>query len=33
MPHPLPIIALANEILALWERPPITETILEGHLR
>jgi hypothetical protein len=33
MPHPLPIIALVNEILALWERPPITQTILEGHLR
>ncbi|MPY60952.1 SMI1/KNR4 family protein [Streptomyces spongiae] len=31
-PHPLPIVALANELLALWGRPPITQTILEGHL-
>lgn len=30
--HPLPIVALANELLALWNRPPITLTILEGHL-
>ncbi|GGZ41653.1 SMI1/KNR4 family protein [Streptomyces bluensis] len=30
--HPLPIVALANELLALWGRPPITRTILEGHL-
>ncbi len=31
--HPLPIMALANELLALWDRPPITRTTLEGHLR
>jgi cell wall assembly regulator SMI1 len=31
-PHPLPIVAIANELLALWDRPPITQTILEGHL-
>ncbi|NYI04658.1 SMI1/KNR4 family protein [Allostreptomyces psammosilenae] len=30
--HPLPIVALANELLALWDRPPITRTTLEGHL-
>jgi hypothetical protein len=30
--HPLPVVALANELLALWDRPPITQTILEGHL-
>ncbi|MGC5022222.1 SMI1/KNR4 family protein [Micromonospora sp. DT47] len=30
--HPLPIVAIANELLALWDRPPITQTILEGHL-
>lgn len=30
--HPLPIVAIANELLALWNRPPITQTILEGHL-
>lgn len=30
--HPLPIVDLANELLALWDRPPITRTILEGHL-
>ncbi|WP_241028829.1 SMI1/KNR4 family protein, partial [Streptomyces verrucosisporus] len=29
---PLPIVALANELLALWDRPPITRTVLEGHL-
>ena len=28
--HPLPIAALANELLALWDRPPITTTVLEG---
>ncbi|MEU4680514.1 SMI1/KNR4 family protein [Micromonospora sp. NPDC023737] len=28
----LPIVAIANEILALWDRPPIAQTILEGHL-
>jgi cell wall assembly regulator SMI1 len=31
-PHPLPIVAIANQLLALWDRPPITHTILEGHL-
>jgi hypothetical protein len=30
--HPLPIVALANEILALWDRPPITRTVVEGDL-
>lgn len=30
--HPLPIVELANEILALWDRPPITRTVLEGDL-
>ncbi|WP_207946455.1 SMI1/KNR4 family protein [Actinomadura sp. 7K507] len=30
--HPLPIADLANEILALWDRPPITRTVLEGEL-
>ncbi|MFI7575687.1 SMI1/KNR4 family protein [Micromonospora sp. NPDC049497] len=30
--HPLPIVALANELLALWDRPPISQTILEGHV-
>lgn len=29
---PLPIVDLANEILALWDRPPITRTRLEGDL-
>ena len=29
---PRPIVALANEILALWNRPLITETIINGHL-
>ncbi|MFD8007395.1 SMI1/KNR4 family protein [Streptomyces mirabilis] len=29
---PLPIVALANELLALWDRPPITRTTLEGNL-
>ncbi|WP_217696876.1 SMI1/KNR4 family protein [Micromonospora avicenniae] len=28
----LPIVAIANEILSLWDRPPIAQTILEGHL-
>jgi cell wall assembly regulator SMI1 len=28
-PNPLPIVDLANELLALWDRPPITRTILE----
>jgi hypothetical protein len=30
--HPLPIVAIANELLALWGRPPITQTTLEGDL-
>ncbi|MEU1621050.1 SMI1/KNR4 family protein [Streptomyces sp. NPDC005722] len=30
--HPLPVVDLANEILALWDRPPIPVTVLEGHL-
>lgn len=30
--HALPIVSLANELLALWDRPPITQTVLEGHL-
>ncbi|MFE9884220.1 SMI1/KNR4 family protein [Streptomyces scopuliridis] len=30
--HPLPIVAIANELLALWDRPPITRTTLEGCL-
>ncbi|MDX2821631.1 SMI1/KNR4 family protein [Streptomyces ipomoeae] len=31
--HPvLPIVDLANEILALWDRPPILRTTLEGDL-
>ncbi|MDH6120253.1 cell wall assembly regulator SMI1 [Kitasatospora sp. GAS204A] len=29
---PRPIMALANEILALWDRPPITETVINGDL-
>lgn len=31
--HPLPIVTIANELLALWDRPPITQNTLEGHLR
>ncbi|WP_240803973.1 SMI1/KNR4 family protein [Streptomyces sp. A0592] len=30
--HPLHIAALANELLALWDRPLITVTLLEGDL-
>ncbi|RZT79662.1 SMI1/KNR4 family protein SUKH-1 [Micromonospora violae] len=30
--HPLPIVAIANELLALWDRPSITQTILERQL-
>ncbi|MEW2399237.1 SMI1/KNR4 family protein [Streptomyces sp. NPDC046862] len=30
--HPLQVVALANELLTLWDRPPITRTIVEGHL-
>ena len=29
---PLPIVAIANEILALWDRPQIIQTFLEGNL-
>ncbi|MFD6229797.1 SMI1/KNR4 family protein [Streptomyces sp. NPDC060232] len=29
---PLPIVALANEILGLWGRPQIIQTVLEGDL-
>ncbi|KOT87408.1 bifunctional protein [Streptomyces sp. NRRL F-5755] len=29
---PLPIVAIANELLALWDRPQIIQTVLEGHL-
>ena len=31
--HPIRAAAIANELLALWDRPPITQTIMEGHLR
>ncbi|MBE1530749.1 SMI1/KNR4 family protein [Actinomadura algeriensis] len=31
-PSPLPIVALANEILALWDRPRIGTTVIEGDL-
>ncbi|MFB7209023.1 SMI1/KNR4 family protein [Streptomyces sp. NPDC056255] len=29
---PLPIVGLANELLALWDRPQIIQTVLEGDL-
>lgn len=29
---PLPIVAIANELLALWDRPRIMQTIIEGNL-
>ncbi|MFD4941260.1 SMI1/KNR4 family protein [Streptomyces sp. NPDC058239] len=29
---PLPIVAIANELLALWDRPQIIQTVLEGNL-
>ncbi|GAA3495630.1 SMI1/KNR4 family protein [Streptomyces prasinosporus] len=29
--HPLPVLDLANELLALWDRPLITRTVLEGR--
>ncbi|MGW2051413.1 SMI1/KNR4 family protein [Streptomyces sp. NPDC001858] len=29
---PLPIVEIANEILALWDRPQIVQTVLEGDL-
>jgi hypothetical protein len=31
--HPGRIMELANEILALWDRPRITEAVIEGCLR
>ncbi|MFJ9147187.1 SMI1/KNR4 family protein [Streptomyces sp. NPDC102270] len=30
--HPLPVADLADELLALWGRPPIQRTVLEGDL-
>ncbi|MFC8429692.1 SMI1/KNR4 family protein [Streptomyces sp. NPDC057253] len=30
--HPLPVVDLANELLARWDRPPMTRTVLEGDL-
>lgn len=30
--HPLPVVDLANELLARWDRPPMTRTVLEGEL-
>lgn len=30
--HPLPVVDLTNELLALWDRPPMTRTVLEGDL-
>lgn len=29
---PLPVVAVANEILALWDRPQIVQTVLQGDL-
>lgn len=29
---PLPIVAIANDILALWDRPQIIQTVLDGNL-
>ncbi|MEU6478124.1 SMI1/KNR4 family protein [Streptomyces sp. NPDC047017] len=29
---PLPVVALANELLTLWDRPQIVQTVLEGDL-
>ncbi|MFH8881487.1 SMI1/KNR4 family protein [Streptomyces californicus] len=29
---PLPVVAIANEILALWDRPQIIQTVVEGDL-
>ncbi len=28
----LPVVALANEILALWDRPKIVQKLIEGDL-
>ncbi|WP_436841899.1 hypothetical protein [Streptomyces bobili] len=30
--HPVPIVDLANQILALWDRPLITVSVIEGDL-
>ncbi|MER5933454.1 SMI1/KNR4 family protein [Streptomyces sp. NPDC002054] len=30
--HPLSVVALANELLGLWGRPPISHTVVEGKL-
>jgi cell wall assembly regulator SMI1 len=30
--NPLPMSAIANELLARWDRPPITKTLVEGDL-
>ncbi|WP_222720291.1 hypothetical protein [Actinomadura sp. HBU206391] len=30
--HPLPIVDIANELLALWDRPPITRSTLQGDI-
>ena len=30
--HPLAVESLANELLALWDRPPLTRTVVEGDL-
>ncbi|MFI6691375.1 SMI1/KNR4 family protein [Streptomyces sp. NPDC050433] len=30
--HPAPVVDLANELLGLWDRPPIPRTTLEGDL-
>lgn len=29
---PIQLVAIANELLALWDRPRIAQTILEGNL-
>ncbi|MFG2562203.1 hypothetical protein [Streptomyces sp. NPDC048496] len=29
---PLPIMTVANELLALWDRPQVIQTVLEGNL-
>ncbi|MFB7470047.1 SMI1/KNR4 family protein [Kitasatospora sp. NPDC056184] len=30
--HPLTVVDVANDLLALWDRPPIARTSIEGHL-
>jgi hypothetical protein len=30
--NPLPLVAISNELLALWGRPQITQNVLEGDL-